>query len=70
MMGLMKRCKKRIRTLVRRDAVERELEEELAFHLEMETQKNLRVGMSPEEARRQTSIKFGGVSGKPDGVQT
>jgi predicted permease len=61
MMGWMRRWKKRIRTLIQRDAVERELDEELAFHLEMETQKNVREGMRPEEARRQAAIKFGGV---------
>ena len=60
-MGWIKRWRKRIRTLIRRDAVERELDEELAFHLEMETEKNLRAGMNPEEARRQAAIKFGGV---------
>lgn len=57
----MKRWKTRIRRLIRRDAVERELDAELSFHLEMETQKNLREGMSPEEARRQAAIRFGGV---------
>jgi len=57
----LNRWKKRIRTLIRRDAVERELDEELAFHLEMETEKNIREGMSPEEARRQAAIEFGGV---------
>ena len=60
-MGWIRRWKKRIRTLVSKDAVERELDEELAFHLEMETEKNLRAGMNPEEARRQAAIKFGGV---------
>ncbi len=60
-MGWMKRWRKRLRTLVRREAVEAELEEELSFHLEMETEKNLRAGMSPKEARRQAAITFGGV---------
>ncbi len=60
-MGLTKRWIKRIRTLVRRDVVERELDEELAFHLEMETKKNLQAGMTPEEARRHAAIRFGGV---------
>ena len=60
-MGWFKRWRKRIRTLISREAVERELDEELAFHLEMETEKNLRAGMSPEEARRQAAITFGGV---------
>ncbi|HEX8360105.1 MAG TPA: ABC transporter permease [Longimicrobium sp.] len=57
----MKRWRKRLRALVRRDAVERELDEELAFHLELETAQNLRAGMSPAEARRQALLAFGGV---------
>jgi predicted permease len=41
--------------------VERELDEEMAYHLEFETKKNLRAGMTPEEARRQAAIAFGGM---------
>ncbi len=58
-MGWTKRWGKRLRTLVRRDAVERELDDELAFHLEMETAKNVRAGMEPGEARREAAISFG-----------
>jgi len=53
------RWRKRLRVLFRRDAVEREMEEELAFHLEMETRNNLRAGMTPEAARRQALLTFG-----------
>jgi len=53
--------KKRLRALVHKDAVERELDEELAFHLEMETKNNLQAGMSPDEARRRAVLRFGGV---------
>ena len=38
-----------------------EMGEELQFHLEMETKKNLEAGMEPAEARRQARIAFGGV---------
>jgi predicted permease len=38
-----------------------EMEEELHFHLEMETKKNIGAGMDPAEARRQARIAFGGV---------
>jgi len=38
-----------------------EMDEELRFHLEMETKKNLRAGMTPREARRQALVAFGGV---------
>jgi predicted permease len=40
---------------------ERELDEELAFHLEQETEKNVRRGMAPDEARRAALVLFGGV---------
>lgn len=40
---------------------ERELDEEIAFHLEQETEKNVRRGMAPDEARRAALVLFGGV---------
>jgi predicted permease len=49
------------RSLLRRGATEREMEEELRFHMEMEAQKYAREGMAPEEARRRATIAFGGV---------
>lgn len=51
----------RLRAIFRRGAIEQELDEELALHLEMETEANLRRGMSPEAARRQAALAFGGV---------
>jgi putative ABC transport system permease protein len=38
-----------------------DLDDELQFHLEQSTQTNIAAGMSPEEARRQAAIAFGGV---------
>ena len=38
-----------------------DLDDELQFHLERSTQTNIAAGMSPEEARRQAGIAFGGV---------
>jgi putative ABC transport system permease protein len=38
-----------------------DLDEELQFHLDQSTQTNIAAGMSPEEARRQAGIAFGGV---------
>lgn len=40
---------------------ERELDEEIAFHIAEETEKNVRRGMPPEEARRAALVVFGGV---------
>jgi putative ABC transport system permease protein len=37
-----------------------EVDEEIGFHMEREIQANLEAGMSPEEARRQAAIAFGG----------
>src|SRR5262245_22383253 len=51
----------RLRAGLRRRNIERALDRELQFHLEMETAENLRRGMSEEEARRAALLSFGGV---------
>jgi len=38
-----------------------EVDEELQFHMELQIEANMRAGMSPEDARRQAAIAFGGV---------
>ncbi|MGB7354775.1 MAG: ABC transporter permease, partial [Acidobacteriaceae bacterium] len=38
-----------------------ELDAEMASHLEMAVEENVRSGMSPEEARRRAMVRFGGV---------
>jgi len=38
-----------------------DLDDELQFHLDQSTQANIAAGMTPEEARRQAGIAFGGV---------
>jgi putative ABC transport system permease protein len=50
----------RLRSLVGRDALERGLDEEMRFHIDQQTEKNIRRGMTPAEARRRAFIKFGG----------
>ena len=42
---------RRLLFYVRRDKFDRELEEEMRFHLEMKAEENLAAGISPEEAR-------------------
>jgi predicted permease len=44
-----------------RRKLERELEEEIRSHLDMQIEDNLRQGMSPEDARRAARLRFGGV---------
>jgi putative ABC transport system permease protein len=51
----------RMRALLRRAAVERELDDELRFHLEREIEKNVRGGMSRVDAERAARLAFGGV---------
>ena len=50
------------RGLARRRQIETEVEEELAFHLEQETQANLNRGLSGTEARRVALIELGGLT--------
>jgi putative ABC transport system permease protein len=50
-----------LRALLSRDAVERELDDELRLHLELEAEKRQREGDVPEEARRRAALSFGGV---------
>ena len=49
------------RWLLRRGRSERELSDELAFHVERQTAENVRAGMTLSEARRAAMIEFGGV---------
>lgn len=49
----------RIRALRDSDAVHREIDEEMRFHLDMRAEENLRRGMSPEDARREAERRFG-----------
>src|SRR5262245_29768671 len=51
----------RIRALVAPHRVDRELDEELAFHIERETQKHISVGLSPVDARARALARFGPV---------
>lgn len=41
--------------------LDRELDEEIAAHLELAVEENRRRGMSEAEARRQALVRFGGV---------
>jgi len=51
----------RLRTLMRHSAAENELDDELRFHLERETEKYVKSGMSEAEALRRARLKLGGL---------
>src|SRR4051812_27779024 len=40
---------------------EREMADEIASHLQLHVDDNVRAGMTPDEARRQALLKFGGM---------
>jgi hypothetical protein len=52
---------KRLASIFYRKAMEASLDKELRFHLERETEANLRKGMGPQDARREALRSFGGV---------
>ncbi len=60
-MSRLRTLASRIFGFMRKDRLDRDLDEELAFHIEMATEDNVRRGMSPEEARRAALVSFGGV---------
>jgi predicted permease len=49
----------RLRAIAGRRRLERDLDDELRFHLEMRAAKNLQAGMSADEARRSAGRRFG-----------
>lgn len=51
----------RVRALFARSTMQRELDDEMAFHLDMEARKLEAEGHSPPEARRLAHVRFGGV---------
>lgn len=50
-----------LRALLGRDRVGTDIDDELAFHLERETRMLEQEGMSPAAARREATVRFGGV---------
>jgi predicted permease len=50
-----------LRSLVFKSRSERELDDELSFHIEMATARNVRLGMEPALARTEALRAFGGV---------
>ena len=67
-MRWMHATRARLRLLFRTAAEER-MDEEMRHHLEMETEKNLRAGMTPDEARRRALLAFGGVEGHREAMR-
>jgi putative ABC transport system permease protein len=59
----------RLRSLFQRRAVERDLDDELAFHLEMSAQQETARGLDEADARRAAQRRFGGLALQKDAVR-
>ncbi|HKV62257.1 MAG TPA: ABC transporter permease [Candidatus Acidoferrum sp.] len=60
-MKSLRRFLARLSHFVTRRRDDERLREEIAEHIALQTEENLRAGLSPIEARRQAMLKFGGV---------
>jgi putative ABC transport system permease protein len=58
---MLSKLKTALHALLRRSQAENDLDEELRYHLEQQTEQNIRLGMNPEEARAAAQKAFGGV---------
>jgi putative ABC transport system permease protein len=58
---MLSKLRTRLRALLRKSEMERELNEELRYHIERQTEQNIRLGMNPEEALHAARKTFGGV---------
>src|SRR5262245_15411063 len=58
---MLSRLKTALRALLRKRIAERELDEELRYHIEQQTEQNIRLGMNPDEARSAARKAFGGM---------
>ncbi|HEX8696734.1 MAG TPA: ABC transporter permease [Longimicrobium sp.] len=52
----------RLYGLLRKGRIEREMDEEMRFHIRMRAEENVRRGMAPEEARRAAERSFGNLA--------
>ena len=61
-MGMLSEWLRRLRSLVRGGREDAEMQQELRFHLDMETEKNLAAGLDAREARRQAHLRLGAMT--------
>src|SRR5262245_49338033 len=58
---MLTKLKIKLHALLRRSNLERDLDEELRQHIELQVEQNIRLGMNPEEALLAARKAFGGV---------
>ena len=62
----MTRMQSILRFLFRRERVERDIDQELRYHVDRQTELNIAQGMTPEMARREAALTVGGISALKD----
>src|SRR5215471_4622805 len=58
---LLRVLRMRLRSILKGNRVESDLEEELRFHLQRQTEELISKGFAPDDARRQALRQFGGL---------
>jgi putative ABC transport system permease protein len=66
---MIRRLSTRLYFLFGRNHLERELDTELKYHLDMLIEQNVKAGMPPDQARREALRVFGNVAGVKDDVR-
>jgi hypothetical protein len=61
MIAPLRRALSRLRSFFRKEPLDQELKDEMASHIELAMEENIRKGMPEEEARRNAMVRFGGV---------
>jgi predicted permease len=69
MMPILRAWSLRLRSMFRKEQLDRELDAEFASHLELHIADNLRAGMTPEAAQRDALLKLGGVEQTKESVR-
>jgi len=59
--GLLRSALNRLWAFFHKQPLDADLDAEIAVHLDFAIEENIRSGMSPDEARRQALVRFGGV---------
>jgi predicted permease len=60
-MRAFRKLRRRIRALLAKESLDRDMSEEMRLHLELESEELARTGLSREEAARRARLAFGGV---------
>lgn len=61
MMDFLREALNRLSSFLRKEPLDRDFDAEMASHIEMAIEENVRSGLSLEEARRHALVQFGGV---------